>query len=243
MNHMSEMARRSERRRTGENLSRNISPDNDDEDSEDSDEEQLEDNSARCAACLRIDNQSHKWRRLVTLPCCGTNGREDNSSTRFCAACILKLAITRPAASNTSEYRLFEDEPDEYPVRKFYQKSLQTDSRRFCECPRCRDILLVKLKGLKTAPKQDDDDDSSECDCDCSDCEAERRKRHAERKDAKTAKSISVHVPSFKAKIWHIGRKRSVAKLLWKVTVLHHNFLSFEALGGDEEKVCAFFML
>ena len=53
----------------------------------------------------------------VTLPCCGTKGRETKSSTRFCAACILKLAVTRASSSNTSEYRRFDDEPDEYPVR------------------------------------------------------------------------------------------------------------------------------
>jgi len=29
------------------------------------------------------------------------------------------------------------------------------------------------------------------------------------------------------------GRKRGVAALLWRVALLHHEFLSFEALGGD----------
>eukprot|EP00579_Thalassiosira_antarctica_P009393 CAMPEP_0201916172 /NCGR_PEP_ID=MMETSP0903-20130614/5873_1 /ASSEMBLY_ACC=CAM_ASM_000552 /TAXON_ID=420261 /ORGANISM="Thalassiosira antarctica, Strain CCMP982" /LENGTH=481 /DNA_ID=CAMNT_0048451923 /DNA_START=121 /DNA_END=1563 /DNA_ORIENTATION=+ len=231
LNHMSEMARINASRRPHENLSTKIRPDDDVEDSD----EEYEDTAVTCAACYRTDDQSHKWRRLVTLPCCGTHGRETNSSTRFCAACILKLAVTRPNSSNTSEYRMYEDEPDEYPVRKFYQKNVQTNNKRFCECPRCRDILLVKIKGVKLA-NGDSDDDSSENECDCSDCEAEERKRIAERKDAFTAKSISLHIPSFKAKCLYVGRKRDVAKLLWKVALLHHNFMPFEALGGDEDK-------
>lgn len=171
----------------------------------------------------------------VTLPCCGTNGREANSSTRFCAACILELAVTRAGSANNSEYRLYDDEPDEYPIRKFYQKSLQAENRRFCECPRCRAILLVKIRGIKPVHNESDDD-SSECECDCSDCEAERRERSADGKEAKTAKSISLQIPSFNAKCWHIGRKRGMAKLLWKVSLLHHNFMPYEAIGGDEEK-------
>ena len=199
----------------------------------------------------------------VTLPCCGTNGRERNSSTRFCAACILKLAVTRADSANTGEYQLYDDEPDEYPVRKFYAKNTQTDNRRFCECPRCRDVLLVKIKGIKTVIDKNDSEDESDCDCDCSDCERERQERRANRRDSKTAKSISVHIPSFKAKCWlvlscylccsmfitiyknlharysfyrYIGRKKGIAKLLWKVSLLHHNFLSYEALGGDDER-------
>lgn len=34
----------------------------------------------------------------------------------------------------------------------------------------------------------------------------------------------------------YIGRKKGIAKLLWKVSLLHHNFLSYEALGGDDER-------
>jgi len=216
-------------RRPQANLCKNIKPDDYDEDSD----EELDGTAAHCAACYRADNQNHKWRRLVTLPCCGTNGRETDSSTRFCAACILRMAVTRSTSSNNSEYRLMDDEPDEYPVRKFYEKNSQTNNRRFCECPRCRDILLVKIKGLR--PVYDDSDDNySENDCDCSDCEVERRER-AERTETMTAKSISLHIPSFRAKCWYIGRKRGVAKLLWKVSLLHHNFISYEALGGDED--------
>ena len=235
LNHMSQMSARRDTR-PSENLSKNIKPVDYDPDEESSDDDDYgnhqDDAKSRCAACFRTDKPDNKWRHLVTLPCCGTNGREAKSSTRFCAACMLKLAVTRPHSSNTSEYRLYDDEPDEFPVRKFYKKSLQTDNRRFCECPRCRDILLVKIKGVKPALEDDDDEDSDD-QCDCSDCEAERKEQNS---DVKTAKSISVHRPSFKAKCWYIGRKRGVAKLLWKVSLLYHNFIPYEALGGDEEK-------
>lgn len=121
-------------------------------------------------------------------------------------------------------------------MRKFYSKSVQSDNRRFCECPRCRDVLLVKIKGLKTVLLDDSEDDDSDCGCDCSDCEREREEKRASRLDSKTAKSISIHIPSFKAKCWYIGRKKGLAKLMWKISRLHHNLLSFEALGGDESR-------
>lgn len=121
-------------------------------------------------------------------------------------------------------------------MRKFYSKSVQSDNRRFCECPRCRDVLLVKIKGLKTVLLDDSEDDDSDCGCDCSDCEREREEKRASRLDSKTAKSISIHIPSFKAKCWYIGRKKGLAKLMWKISLLHHNLLSFEALGGDESR-------
>jgi len=235
LNHMSDIARRSSRVRTKENLCSRIRPDDDEEDSDEGDLNE-ECGTARCAACFRIDEPTHKWRRLVTLPCCGTKGREEKSSTRFCAACILKLAVTRADSANTGEYRSYDDEPDEYPVRKFYSKSVQSDNRRFCECPRCRDVLLVKIKGLKTVLLDDSEDDDSDCGCDCSDCEREREEKRASRLDSKTAKSISIHIPSFKAKCWYIGRKKGLAKLMWKISLLHHNLLSFEALGGDESR-------
>jgi hypothetical protein len=171
----------------------------------------------------------------VTLPCCGANGRENNSSTRFCAGCILKLAVTRAHPSSTDEYRLVDDEPNHWPVKKFYQESGQSDNRRFIQCPRCRDVLLVKIKGIKPTSDSESSESESEGDCDCSDCDAERRER-AYKETAKTARSISVHAPSIMAKCWHLGRKRGGAKLLWKVSLLHHNFISFEALGGDSEK-------
>lgn len=251
MSGMANMARRSAgRRRAGANrLSSNIVPDDDDEYDSDVDggDERVDDDDAgqKCAACFRIEDRNRKWRRLVTLPCCGTNGREANSSTRFCAACMLKLAVTRPSHSpNSGEYRAYDDEPDEYPAKKFYQKkNLQNDNRRFCECPRCRDVLLVKINGVRPASfaeehGDDDDGDSTESDdyCDCPDCEAERRERKANRKGAKTARSISLRVPSFKAKCWYAGRKRGVAGFLWRASMLHNDFMPLEALGGEDER-------
>ena len=69
LNHMSEMARRSSRVRTKENLCSRIRPDDDEEDSDDEGDLNEECGTARCAACFRIDEPNHKWRRLVTLPC------------------------------------------------------------------------------------------------------------------------------------------------------------------------------
>lgn len=42
------------------NLSTRIRPDDDNEESDD----EIESNAVRCAACFRIGNQNHKWRRL-----------------------------------------------------------------------------------------------------------------------------------------------------------------------------------
>ena len=227
------------------NLNTRIRPDDDNEESDD----EIESNAARCAACFRIGNQNHKWRRLgkahLLLYCkvvildygskltCSFHflGRENTSSTRFCAACILKLAVTRVHPSSTDEYRLHDDEPYHWPVKKFYHESDQYDNRCFTQCPRCRDVLLVKIKGVK--PTSDDESSESDCGCDCSDCEAERM---AKKETSKTAWSTSVHAPSIMAKCWHLGRKRGGANLLWRVSLLHHNFMSFEALGGDSEK-------
>ncbi|KAL7544640.1 hypothetical protein ACHAWF_008013 [Thalassiosira exigua] len=232
------------RRRPDAGLCKDIRPDDDDDEDEDEDGEGSEcgeggkdggegweGNAERCAACFRAEDRNRKWRRLVTLPCCGANGREAQSSTRFCAACILRLAVAR---SDAGEYGPSDDEPDEYPVRKFYQKALQTDERRLCECPRCRDVLLVKIRGVKPVrpPGEGTDADEDSSECECSDCDAERK----DRRGAKTAKSISVQVPTFKAKCWYVGRKKGVARLLWRVSKLHHEFLPYEALGGEDEE-------
>ena len=165
----------------------------------------------------------------MTLPCCGAYGRESNSSTRFCAGCVLKLAVTRADSSNSDEYHTYDDERDDYPVKKFYKESEQTDNRRFIQCPRCRDVLLVRIKGVKSS-NDDEASDSDSSPCDCSTCKAERLN-----KSPKTAKAISVHAPTFMAKCLYFGRKKGGAELLWKVSLLHHNFLSYKVLGGDEE--------
>lgn len=117
----------------------------------------------------------------------------------------------------------------------------QSNNRRFIECPRCRNILLAKIRGVRPVDKsaRGDDGDDSTNDCDCSECEAERRERgegHGRVGGrAYTAKSMSLHVPSFKSKVWYVGRKRGVAKLLWTASLLHRDFMPFEALGGEED--------
>ena len=214
-------------------LSTNIKPDDDDSVGSSDDEHGVE--AAKCCACYRSSDQNHKWKRLVTLPCCGLDGKEKSSSTRFCASCVLKLAVTRPAsASSLGEYHFFEDERNEAPVSRFYKENRQSETKRFIECPRCRDILIVKLKNLKTSYSIGDEDDDSDSDeCDCSECRAERR---ANRKptETKTASSISVHRATFKAKAWYVGRKRDNAIILWKAAHLHHSLIPITALGGDK---------
>jgi len=215
-------------------LSANIRPDDDDSVASSDDEDGIE--AAKCCACYRRGDQSHKWKRLVTLPCCGLGGKEKSSSTRFCASCVLKLAVTRPeSASSLGEYHFFEDECNEAPASHFYKENHQSDSKRFIECPRCRDILIVKLKNLKTSYTIDDDedDDSASGECDCSECRAERRAKRETTK-IKTASSISVHRATFKGKAWFVGRKRDNAMILWKAAHLHRSFIPLTALGGDK---------
>ena len=121
-------------------------------------------------------------------------------------------------------------------MKRFYEENVQKDSRRFIECPRCRGILVVKIKGIQAA-LEESDEESEDDPCDCSDCVAERRARRAGRGDAKTAKSISLLLPTFQGKCKYVGRKRGVAKILWKASLLHHNFMPYEALAaGDDDK-------
>ena len=186
-------------------------------------------------------NLSHKYYfafcATVTLPCCGTNGKEESSSTRFCAACMLRMATVvrsdEPGAAG--EYERWDDARYEYPVKKFYTKdNLETESRKFVECPRCRNLLMIKLKGLKLIP--DDDDDSDDNGCDCSECVAERLERRENRPTTKSVASITITQPSFKLKCWYIGRKRGIAKLLWKLLFLNHGLINLDALGGEEQE-------
>ena len=63
LSHMNEMARRASRR-PRQHLNSRIAPDDDNEESENEEEYNEGSTSQRCAACFRIDNPSHKWRRL-----------------------------------------------------------------------------------------------------------------------------------------------------------------------------------
>jgi len=213
-----------------------IKPDDYDSEESSDDEDGPVTRRAKCAVCFRRDDPSHKWRRLVTLPCCGTGGKENTSTTRFCAACILKVAVTRTDSSNSGEYRPWEDERDEAPVSRFYRENRQSETKRFIECPRCRDILIVKIKGLKTRVTSASDDDSSyDGECDCSECRAERRANRAT-VTQKTAYSVSLHRGTFKGKAWFVGRKRGMADILWRAAHLHHTYIPLAALGGEKCK-------
>lgn len=70
-----------------------------------------DDDIVRCAICFNKHDPNNKWRCLVTLPCCGDNGKEENSSTRFCAACILHLA------HNVRPGQIADDEVPHYRTR------------------------------------------------------------------------------------------------------------------------------
>ena len=141
------------------------------------------------------------------------------------------MVLAKGESQDNGEYRPWEEEREEAPVHRFYKQNRQSDSKRFLECPRCRDIIVIKLKGLKADVAADSDDDSNACDC--SECRAERAAR-ASKKKASTASSISLHRATFKGKAWFIGRKRYMAALMWRAAHLHCNFIPLEALGGDK---------
>ena len=72
--------------------------------------------SPTCAVCLEHESST---RRLVNLPCCGTtNMADDQSSTRFCHACLTKYLRTKA-------------------VRDRYDCAIG-------ECPRCRRLLAAE---------------------------------------------------------------------------------------------------
>mmetsp|Transcript_19547 Transcript_19547/g.42453 ORF Transcript_19547/g.42453 Transcript_19547/m.42453 type:complete len:551 (-) Transcript_19547:54-1706(-) len=201
----------------------------DEVDSEDDSDE--DDDAAKCAVCFLKDNPT-KWRRLLTLPCCGLEGKEETSSTRFCAACILQMAMTRPDPSSSNEYSPWDNERLEAPVKQFYLNDCQTEKRRIIECPRCRDILIVNVK--KPSPRVDNgsDDDASGCYC----SESQPKRSTTDWTNPKTAQSITVRRPSFKERCRYAGKKVGVARILWRAAFLHHGLMPREALGRNTEK-------
>lgn len=82
-----------------------------------------EENASTCAICLEPEMRK---RPLLVLPCCGSNGKEYASSTRFCDACVHKCLKT-----------------DDAPSHSAWSGSL------IGECPRCKH-LLVKDWNLKS---------------------------------------------------------------------------------------------
>jgi len=169
----------------------------------------------------------------VTLPCCGLEGKEETSSTRFCAACMLQMAMTRPDPSTSNEYPPWDREPLEPPVDQFYRNDCQTETCRFIECPRCRDILIVNIEKQLSHNMDDESDDDESSGCDCSDC---RPNRVADDwTHPKTAQSITVQRPSFKDRCQYAGKKVGVAQILWRAACLHYSFMPREALGRNSE--------
>jgi len=144
----------------------------------------------------------------MTLPCCGTNGREGTSTMRFCAACLLQLTIV---PSRSDEYQCHYIHELEPPVRLFYSNYLQADTRRTIQCPRCKDILVVDVKNPV-------------------------RRMNLDWTYPTNADSISLLRPTFKAKCWHVGRKIGIAVILWRAAFLNHSLMPLEALLGKTSK-------
>lgn len=171
--------------------------------------------TARCAVCFMKDDQQDSWRRLMTLPCCGGNGKEESSSTRFCAACILRLAQTEPDPSNELPHG--DDDRRHGPAKKFYGRlNIQTNARRCIECPRCRDIMIVNIKNPTS--------------------KRHRRRQLRLRTDwtvPTTADSVSLAQASFSERVRYAGRKRGYAFTLFSASLLHHSFLPRQIIGSE----------
>ena len=180
-----------------------------------------QEDTARCAVCFMKDDQQDNWRRLMTLPCCGVDGKERSSSTRFCAACILRMAQTEKDPISSNELPHDDDDRRNGPAKKFYGRlNIQTNARRCIECPRCRDIMIVNIKNPAS-------------------------KRHRRRQQRlgtdwtvpTTADSVSLAQPSFSERVRYAGRQRGYAYTLFNASLLHHSFLPRQLIG--DESMCA----
>lgn len=176
-----------------------------------------------CAICFRkeVEQLPDKWRRLVTLPCCGSNGREETSSTRFCAACMLHLAdAVRPGSeiSIADEYQhhVVDELPTSSTVRMFYgENDCQTLTKRFIHCPRCKDICVVDILNPTRAI-------------------------NLNWLNPTNAKSMSLQRPNFKERCQFIGKKIGIAVILLRIPFFHHKMIPLEGLlgrGSKEEDV------
>ncbi|KAL9190390.1 hypothetical protein ACHAXT_007601 [Thalassiosira profunda] len=193
------------------------------------DDDSLDDDCTKCAVCFLPDDQCDTWRRLLTLPCCGLEGKEASSSTRFCAACILRMATTKSDPSVSNEYPRSDPDRFQPPTGQFYRNDVQTDTRRVIECPRCRDLLVVKIK----KPRANESADESYCDCpDCI------RSKEGD-SNPQNAQSISVRIPLFEEKVRYAGKKVGaggpVAGMLWRAAFLHHGFMPGMCLGPEAD--------
>jgi len=169
-----------------------------------------------CAICFRKENGSpDKWRRLVTLPCCGSNGREETSSTRFCHACILHLAdAVRPGEIADDEYQqnVVDELPTSSTVRMFYgENDCQTLTKRFIHCPRCKDICVVDILSPTRAINLD-------------------------WLNPTNAKSMSLQRPKFHERCQFIGKKIGIAVILLRIPFFHHKTIPLGGLLGRGSK-------
>lgn len=197
----------------------------DDDDEKEGDEQ---DEVAKCAICFLANDPLHKWRRFIDLPCCG-GCYEDESTTRFCAGCILQMALTRKDSVLSNEYSVDDEQRYEDPVAQFYTSSV---GGKFIECPRCRDILRVNIE--KTQYNGDDSDDDDSSGCDCSDCQANNRTTTDwTDPNAKIAKAITVQSPTFTERVQYAGKKVGLANILWRAAFLQNGFMPAGALGSD----------
>lgn len=176
-----------------------------------SDSSDDEDDMVRCAICFLKGDQSDKWRRLITLPCCGSNGREETSSTRFCSACMLHLAHA-VRADDEYQHNILDELPIPNIVKLFYgENDCQTLTNRFIHCPRCKDICVVVILNP-------------------------RREGNSDWTRPTNAKSISLRVPRFNERCQFVGKKVGIAVILLKIAFLHHRLIPLEGLLGGSTK-------
>eukprot|EP01083_Nonionella_stella_P077854 212809_1 len=89
-----------------------------DDTEEDEDEDEQSCDGPSCAICFSTPEFGNPF---VYLPCCGTMGREERSSTRFCHECLEKTL----KAQNPWVY-------------------FEWDPRLLGECPRCRQLITMR---------------------------------------------------------------------------------------------------
>mmetsp|Transcript_23608 Transcript_23608/g.49429 ORF Transcript_23608/g.49429 Transcript_23608/m.49429 type:complete len:485 (-) Transcript_23608:229-1683(-) len=189
---------------------------------------------ARCAICFLKDDQNHNWRRLMHLPCCGGNGKEATSTMRFCAACLLQLSrdaivketyddMRRPEPNSifpSNNYLVHTDQNRQSPMpeRRFYQHDCQAHERRFIDCPRCKDILIVDMKKIARSHQA---------------CDYE----NGDWTNPKNADSISLRRPTFKGRCQYAAEVESTARIVFTVAMLNANLLPIEVLKSTEDDI------
>jgi hypothetical protein len=94
---------------------------NDDEQDDSQSENDSCDGDERCAVCF--GRPKKETNPLAWLPCCGKDGREETSSTRFCTICLNKCLIWYPPLLPNNGV---------------------LDRTRIGECPRCRTLIVTR---------------------------------------------------------------------------------------------------